>query len=144
ILVRIITYPRMDISTFLQECDKLTLTTHTCSDSFFWEVSDDLHGNFKPLDAKTTASITITREELVALGFSNPFGRKYFRVTGRYMTTSQLQPVDMYYPGPSALLSPSPPKCKDGKDGTVAVDIRTSAPSEINDFVVTLFRDDSP
>ena len=132
-------YPRIDISDFLQKCDELLLSTNTCSPAFMWEVSDSPTGQFKLIPGKNSPNIAITREELVSMGFNNPFGRKYFRVTGLFNTTSELQPVDIYYPGPSANLTAIPPKCHNGSDGSVKMDI-ISAYSQINDFVVTLFR----
>lgn len=131
-------YPRMQISDFLQTCNELQLKTNTCSPSMLWEVSDGPTSNFKTIPGKITADIIITREELVSLGFSNPYGRKYFRVTGLFNTTSPLQPVDIYYPGPAAAMETTPPKCHNGNDGSVTVNITTNS-AEINDFVVTLF-----
>ena len=131
-------YPRLQISDFVQACDKITLTSSTCSPSYRWEVSDSSTGNFKALSGKTTSSIIVTRQELIALGFANTNGRKYFRVSGQQNTTSQLQAVDIYYPGPAASLTSSPPKCHNGTDGSINLTITSSLPS-IDDFVVTLF-----
>ena len=130
-------YERMEISSFLQKCDELRLTSNTCSPSFYWEVSDNPNGGFKTISASTD-EISVTRESLLALGFSNPFGRKYFRVTGLFHTTSQLQPVEIYYPGPSATLELMPPKCNGGNDGGIRIDIGSAHP-QIHDFVITLF-----
>lgn len=137
-------YPRLQISSFVQECDRLTLTSNTCTPSFKWEVSDNISGNFKIVEGQTGSSMVITREELVAMGFSSPYGRKYFRVTGLHMTTSQLQPVDIYYPGPSATIFPTNPHCHNGSDGTVTINIASSYPPGIDDFVATLFRRGPP
>jgi hypothetical protein len=131
-------YPRLQISNFVQLCDKITLTSNICSPSFRWEISDSSTGNFKILSGKTTSSIIVTRQELIDLGFPNSYGRKYFRVSGKQNTTSQLQAVDIYYPGPTASIASSPPQCHNGTDGSVNLSIATSLPS-IDDFVVTLF-----
>lgn len=137
-------HPRLAISEFVQLCDQITLTTTTCSPSFHWEVSDSPTGNFKPLVGKSTSTIVVTRQELIDLGFPNTYGRKYFRVTGLPNTTSQIQPIEIYYPGPTATLNISPPKCHGGADGSITVNIQSAMPSAINDFVVTLFTDVPP
>lgn len=133
-------YPRLAISTFTQLCDQITLTTPTCSPKFFWEVSDSPTGNFRTLEGKSTSTIVVTRQELISLGFASTYGRKYFRVTGLPNTTSALQPVEIYYPGPTASIQVSPPKCHDGADGSITVNIQSPLPSDINDFVVTIFK----
>ncbi|MEX1239904.1 MAG: T9SS type A sorting domain-containing protein [Cyclobacteriaceae bacterium] len=132
-------YPRLEIADFNNNCDELSFATTTCSDVFLWEVSETINGNYTVIAGKNKSVITITRNELVNLGFSDPYGRKYFRVTGRRGTTSQIQPVDIYYPPPGGLVSITSPKCHNGADGTVTVDIISADPSVINDFVVTLF-----
>ena len=132
-------YPRMEISEFTQKCDKLNLSTNTCSRSYLWEISDSPLENFKTISGKTTSGISITRDEIKALGFANPYGRKYFRVTGIFNTTSQLQAVDIYYPGPSATLDVKTPKCHNGQDGSLTIDVKGPSPA-IDDFVVTLFK----
>lgn len=132
-------YPRMEISSFVQLCDNITLSTNTCSPSYTWEVSDSPGTNFKTLAGKSGATIVITQSELMTLGFSDPYGRKYFRVTGKANTTSQLQAVDIYYPGPTATITTVAPKCHNGVDGSVSVDIVSAYPAAIDDFVVTLF-----
>lgn len=137
-------YPRLDISDFVLLCEQVTLITNTCSDNYRWEVSDSPTGNFKALPEKSTPSITVTRHELIDLGFTNPFGRKYFKVTGRQNTTSQIQPVDIFYPGPTASVEITPPTCNTGKDGSVMLDIQSANPSIINDYVITLFNSVPP
>ena len=137
-------YPRLQISSFVQLCDQITLTSNTCSPSYRWEVSDSSTGNFKTLSGKSTSSITVTRQELVDLAFVNPYGRKYFRVSGQPNTTSQLQAVDVYYPGPAASFTSFTPKCHDGADGAISLTITSPLPSIIDDYVVTLFRDIPP
>src|SRR5688572_7031554 len=89
-------YPRLVVTDLLQECEKLTLTTNTCSPSFLWEVAESISGDYKIIHGKSSSSILITPDELKSFGFSNPYGRKYFRVTGLTGTTSQLQAVDIY------------------------------------------------
>lgn len=135
---RILIHPRMEISGFLQQCGQLDLTSNTCSASYDWEVSESISGGFKPLPGKTSRSIVITHDDLTAAGFSSPYGRKYFRVTGLENTTSLLQPIDIYYPGPSLLAATTPPKCPGASDGTLALDITSAFSSVIDDFVVTL------
>lgn len=137
-------YPRLEIADFILHCEQVTLITNTCSDSYRWEVSDSPTGNFKALSGKSTPSISVTRQELIALGFTNPFGRKYFRVTGRQNTTSQLQPVDIFYPGPTASVSVNPPTCHNGQNGSLTVDIQSAYPDVINDYVITLFNSVPP
>ena len=137
-------YPRLQISSFVQLCDQLTLTSNTCSPSYRWEVSDSSTGNFKILSGKTTSSITVTRQELIDLAFASPYGRKYFRVTGQPNTTSQLQTVDIYYPGAVASITSFAPKCHDGTDGSISLTITSPLPSIIDDYVVTLFKDIPP
>ena len=132
-------YPRLDIDDFLQECNKLTLVSNTCSPSFQWEVSDRITENFVLIHSGSSSSISITAEGLKALGFANPYGRKYFRVTGLDGTTSPLQAVDIYYPGPSSTLTPTLPRCNDGADGSIGIEITSSYPSVIDDYVITLF-----
>lgn len=132
-------HPRMEIS-LQQQCDRLMLTSHTCADSYRWELSDNLLGDFKELTGKSASNILITAEDLTTIGFTtNPYGRKYFRVTGVEHTTSEILPVDIYYPGPVITIDSSPPRCHDGADGVVSIDIVSALPSEIDDFVVTLF-----
>ncbi len=131
-------HPRSQISHFLQDCERLTLTSNTCAASFTWEVSDVLTEGFRVIEGKRESTISITREELVALGFDSPYGRKYFRVTGAVNTTSQLQPVDIYHPGPVVATATTDPRCHGENDGSVSVTMQHSTP-EINDFVVTLF-----
>ncbi|HEY9488931.1 MAG TPA: SprB repeat-containing protein, partial [Chryseosolibacter sp.] len=140
---RIRIYPRMEISEFVNECDKITLSTTTCAPSLFWEVSESMTGGFKVIPSKSTSSMTITIDELKALGLANVYGRKYFRVTGRDNTTSEAEPIDIYYPPPLAVVTPTPPRCHGGTDGTVKLDITSSLPSIINDFVLTIFPADS-
>ena len=132
-------HPRLDISDFVLLCEEVTLTSNTCSATYRWEVSDSPTGNFKTLAGKSTASISVTRRELIALGFSNPYGRKYFRVTGLPNTTSQLQPIDIFYPGPAASIEATSPTCHNGVDGSVALDIQSAFPGVIDDYVITLF-----
>lgn len=133
-------YPRLQISSFVQLCESITLKSDTCSPSYLWEVSDSPIGNFKTIAGKSTASIIITRGELLGLGFLNPYGRKYFRVTGRPNTVSLVQPVDVFYPSPSASISAVAPRCHNGADGSITLEITSSNPSAIDDFVVTLFK----
>ena len=133
-------HPRLEISDFILLCEQVTLVTSTCSSIYNWEVSDSPTGNFKALTGKSTPSITVTRKELIDLGFTNPYGRKYFRVTGRQNTTSQLQPIDIFYPGPTASLDVTPPTCHNGTDGSVALDIKSANPGVIDDYVITLLR----
>lgn len=124
-------FPRLEIAEFTNNCDALTFTTNTCSTTYTWGVSESLSGNFRIIPGKTTPSITITRSELDALGFDDPFGRKYFTVTGKTGTTSPLQPIDIYYPPASASVTSISPKCHNGADGSVQVDIISPAPSLI-------------
>ncbi len=131
-------HPRSEVSQFVQSCEELTLISNTCAPSFRWEVSDTITGEFKEIEGKEESTISITREELAALGFDPPHGRKYFRVTGAVNTTSQLQPVDIYLAGPDMRTSAVDPRCHDGDDGRITVDVGHSQ-TEINDFVVTLF-----
>ena len=137
-------YPRLAISNFVQQCDNLTLTSNTCSSSFIWEVSESASGTYKFISGKLSSSISVTPEELYALGLSSKYGRKYFRVTGLSGTTSQIQVVDIYYPGPTASITASSPKCHDGVDGSIKVDIISPYPSGIDDYVITLFKDVPP
>ena len=132
-------YPRMEISEFTNACDELSLLTATCSDRFIWEVSENISGGYRIIQGKSTSAITVSRDDLDALGFADPSGRKYFRVTGRGGTTSLLQPIDIAYPPPAIAVTASPPKCHDGTDGAMQVDIASPNPSVINDFVITLF-----
>jgi hypothetical protein len=108
---------------------------------YSWDVGESLSGPFKPIPGKSTASITVTREEMESLGFGDPYGRKYFRVTGLTGTTSQLQAIDVPYPAPTASLTVAPPRCHGEKNGSVKVDIASADPSVINDFVITVFSD---
>ncbi|HEX8040596.1 MAG TPA: T9SS type A sorting domain-containing protein [Chryseosolibacter sp.] len=143
IYIWITIYPRLVITAFDNNCDELVFATSTCSPTFTWEVSESLSGSFRVIPGKSTASITVTRQELTGLGFADPFGRKYFRVTGKPGTTSQLQAMDIFYPPPSASFSVMPPKCHDGADGSIQVDITSANPQVINDFVATLFSDET-
>lgn len=133
-------YPRLKISNFVQQCDNLTLTSNTCSPSFVWEVSESANGTYKLISGKTSSSISVTPEELFALGLSSQYGRKYFRVTGLSGTTSQIQVVDIYYRGPTATINTFPPKCHNSLDGSIKVDIISPYPSGIDDYVITLFK----
>lgn len=141
IRVYITVYPRLVISTFSNDCNQLSFSTSSCSPVFSWDVSDNPFGPFKVIPGKQTSSITVSREELAALGFDDPYGRKYFRVTGYPGTTSEMQAMDVYYPPPTAILLTSPPKCMGSADGSLTVEIASANPGVINDFVVTLFSD---
>lgn len=143
IFITITVYPRMVITGFDNQCDLITLTTSTCSSSYTWEVSESLAADYIVLAGKTSATVSLTSDEIMALGFSKPFGRKYFRVTGRMGTTSQVQPVDIFYPPPVASFALTPPRCRDSKDGSVVLDIRSADATVINDFVATLFADEN-
>jgi hypothetical protein len=136
--VSIIFYPRLQISNYTQDCDKITLTTSTCYRTLFWEVSENISGSYKKIPGETETSMTVTREELIALGLDSPHGRLYFRVTGESGTTSQLQPVDIYHRSPDAVANVTPPKCHNGMDGSVEIQILSPDPAIINDFVITL------
>lgn len=132
-------HPRMEISQFHQQCGQLTLTANPCVTSYVWEVSESISDGFRKIPGKSSSSITLTHDELAALNFSSPYGRKYFRVTGLEHTTSQLQPIDVYYPGPSASMETTQPKCNGASDGVLIVDIASALPSVIDDFVLTLY-----
>lgn len=134
----IIFYPRLQINNYTQDCDKITLTTSTCYQALFWEVSESISENYKKIPGETETSMTITREELIALGLDSPHGRLYFRVTGESGTTSQLQPVDIYHHSPDAVARVTSPKCHNGMDGSVEIQILSPDPAIINDFVITL------
>ncbi|MEX2235487.1 MAG: SprB repeat-containing protein, partial [Cyclobacteriaceae bacterium] len=133
-------YPRLVITDLLQECEKLTLTTSTCSPAFLWEAGESISGDYKVISGKSDASITVTTDDLESLGFTSPYGRKYFRVTGLNGTTSLLQAVDIYYPGPSSIAIPKSPACHDGQDGSIQIEITSAYPMVIDDYVVTLFK----
>lgn len=139
VYIWITVYPRMDITQFTNACDEVSFTTNTCSSRFTWEVSDRIDEGYRVITGKNAASISITRDELSSLGFSNPAGRKYFRVTGAPGTTSLIQPVDIYYPPPSATFTAVPPQCHESRDGELMIDIVSVNPAVINDFVATLF-----
>ena len=139
VYIRIKINPRLEIANVLQGCDNLVLTTNSCSPSFVWEVSESLTAGYKIISGKQTSSISITREELAAIGFNNLYGRKYFRVTGYPGTTSLVQPLEIFYPGPTATLTGTSPKCHNGRDGTIRLDITSPFPGGIDDYVVTLF-----
>ncbi len=133
-------YPRQKITTVENTCGIVTVGTNTCSWSYtkIWEVSDNLNGPWKSIP-KNTATITMTAQELANAGLTSGFGRKYFRVTGRTGTTSEVKTVDIYYPGSEATLTPVDPKCYNGSDGTIQFDITSAYPGQINDFVITAF-----
>ncbi len=137
-------YPRLEISNFIQQCDNLTITSNTCSPSFIWEVSESASGLYQLMNGKSAASISVTPEELYSFGLSSPYGRKYFRVTGLSGTTSQIQVVDIYYPGPTATLNILSPKCHNSIDGSIKVNIISPYTSGIDDYVITLFKADPP
>ncbi len=139
ITIRMRIYPRSEISGFHQDCEQVTLTSNTCFPSLRWEIRDESTGGFKTLEGKTTSTITVSREDLVAAGVANPLGRKYFRVTGVPNTASTLQPVDIYFPGPTATVVPTSPLCHNGTDGSIDVTITSLVPAVLRDFVVTLF-----
>jgi hypothetical protein len=133
-------YPRLEINSLLQECEQITLTTSTCYHDFLWEVGESLSGNFVKIPGEKGPSMSITREDLHALGFTAPSGRKYFRVTGYAGTTSKLQAVEIYYPGPGATLTSTSPRCHNGSDGSIQVIITSPEPTRIDDYVITLFK----
>jgi hypothetical protein len=137
-------YPRLTISDFFQNCDVTTLTSTTCSTLFLWEVSETLSGPYTIINGKTSSSISVTPDELHSLGLTSGYGRKYFRVTGKTGTTSPIQAIDVYYPGPSASFTVSPPSCHDGSDGSIDVAIQSSYPEGIDDYVVTVYKDVPP
>lgn len=134
-------YPRLEIADFVNNCDVLSFTAINCSAIYVWEVSESISGDYTVIPGKSTASVSITREDLEALGFTDPYGRKYFRVTGRKGTTSEIQPVDIYYPPATASITTTSPKCHNGKDGAAVIEIKSANPSAINDFLVTWFID---
>ncbi|MEO5603910.1 MAG: SprB repeat-containing protein, partial [Cyclobacteriaceae bacterium] len=135
-------FPRLEISEFSQKCDNVSLTSNTCSLSFLWEISESMSGIYKMLPGKSSSTIILTRKELYDVGLSSQYGRKYFRVTGQSGTTSQIQVVDIVYPGPTASITSIPPKCHDGMDGEMNINISSPFPSGIDDYVVTLVNND--
>ena len=140
--VRIKVYPRQEIAEFRNECESFSLSLnplYTCSAPYVWEVSESISRNYKVIPGKAAAAITITRDELEALGFDRPFGKIYFRATGRSGTTSQIQTMDIYYPPPAASVTVTYPKCHGAADGSVQVEIESPDAGVINDFLVTLF-----
>lgn len=137
-------HPRLEISEFIDQCDALSLKAkNACIAEHTWEIGESLNGVFKTIPGKSGSAISLTRSDLQAMGFNNPYGRKYFRVTARNGTTSQLQPIDISYPAARADITTSDPKCHGGNDGSVMVVITSPNISIIKDFVVTLFADEA-
>lgn len=137
-------HPRLEISEFTDACDALSLKArNSCLADHVWEIGESLSGVFKTIPGKTNASVTLTHSELSALGFNNPYGRKYFRVTGKTGTTSLIQVIDISYPPASASITTADPKCYDVDDGVITAYITSPSLSIINDFVVTLFSDEA-
>ena len=134
-------YSRLEISHFTEECNRIRLTTDVCSPRYTWEVSENLSGPFKILTNTHTSGISLSGEDLAAIGF-NKYGRKYFRVTGLTGTTSPMVPVYLFAPGPSADFSLIPPTCHNGTDGAIRLKIFSADPGIIDDFVVTVKNED--
>ena len=135
-------YPRLEISGFTDTCEGVMLTAvNGCSPVHTWEVSETLGGTYRQIPGQTASSIFITRQQLTALGFADPFGQKYFRVAGKTGTTSLIQKMDISYPPPTASISTVDPTCHDGSDGAIGIKIISPYTSLINDFVLTLFSD---
>lgn len=130
-------YPRLEITDFYQDCDQIRLATNTCSGIYTWQVSENLSGPFKTLTESFTPRISLTNDAFKNLGFSSPYGRKYIRVTGLTGTSSPLQPVDVRAPGPTATFTVTSPKCHDGADGEIKINIVSSYPEGIDDFIIT-------
>jgi hypothetical protein len=141
----IMMFPRLRISDVVEECDHVTLTTDVCSDEIFtWEVSESFSAPFRVIRRTYDQSIQISSHDLTAIGLTQ-YGTKFFRVTGGSNTTSLIEVADFYPPGPSASFSLTGPTCHDGADGKIKVDIVSSYPSVIDDFIVNVTRqaDDS-
>ena len=137
-------HPRLEISEFIDACDALSLKTkNSCVADHVWEIGESLSGVYKTIPGKTGASVSLMHSDLAALGFNNPYGRKYFRVTGKSGTTSQIQVIDISYPPASASIITTDPKCYDIDDGVITAYITSPSISIINDFVVTLFSDET-
>lgn len=134
-------HPRMEISPPVQNCEQLTLTSPTCAPFFKWEVGESILGDFRVIEGQSSSSIIVSPGSLSTLGFTEPYGRKYFRVTGLENTTSELQVVDIYYPGPTIEPDISPPLCHKGSDGQISLTMTSALPDTIDDFVVTVFRE---
>jgi hypothetical protein len=135
-------YPRLEISNIIQQCDQLTLISNTCSSVYTWEVSNIASGTYQVIEG-SAPTIPITPQQLFDLGLGK-YGRKYFRVRGLAGTTSQIQPVDIFYPGPTANSTVISPKCNNQSNGSIQVDITSPLPSSIDDFVITLFKGKPP
>jgi hypothetical protein len=137
----IMMFPRLRINDVIEECDHVTLTTDVCSDEVYtWEVSESLSGPFRVIRETYDMSIEISGQDLAAIGLRK-YGRKFFRVTGGSNTTSLIEVVDFYPPGPSASFSFTTPACHDGSDAMIKMDIVSSHPSVIDDFIVNVARE---
>lgn len=140
--VYITVYPRLTITPVGTSCENLVLKSPECSPSYTWEVSDHINGPYFILAHATESQLTATPENIREAGLTNPYGRKYFRVTGMQGTTSEVHTEDLYYPPPSASFQVTPPRCHNGEDGELRVEIHSSHAS-IDDFVLTLYSDNT-
>lgn len=131
-------YPRLEISKTMQDCDQIVFTTDVCAPGYTWEVSENFSGPFTIIPERITSQLSVTADDLYGLGLSR-FGQKYFRVTGLAGTTSLIEVAGIHYPGPTASIAATSPKCYHGAEGMIEIDIASSYPSVIDDFVVTLF-----
>lgn len=138
-------YPRALISgsEIVRGCDYVTLKTSNCwNGSFSWEVSDNFGGPWFILPA-SSATATFSGDQIRTAGISSPYGLKYFRVTGITGTTSPVEPVEVYPPGPTLSFFKSDPLCHDQANGEIRLTI-TGATPLINNFVVTLYEGSPP
>jgi hypothetical protein len=133
-------YPMMviDATTIGSTCTSVTMDTKTCGYTQ-WSVSDDVNGTYHAIPGKTSSVLVATIDEIYNAGLATRYGRKYFKV-GTGNTTSYPEAVDIWYPGPTAVLTETL-KCHDGEDGTIKVDVSTVDPATIKDFVIRLYDD---
>lgn len=143
-------YPRIatpfESSTTLEKCNNnIKLNVSTCSitvNNHIWEVSNSVSGPWFVLTDKTTASITVTAEDLYRIGFSSKYGARYVKVSdaGRSGRTSEALLFNVHTPAPTISFSNiKDPTCNNGTDGSIQVNITSPDVVVVNKFVITTF-----
>jgi hypothetical protein len=133
-------YPRMVIGTPAFSCGQVTIAALNCTSSnLVWEVSNDpLNGPWYVISGKTTASITVTADDL----HRNEFGiykylQRWVRVTNVSGTTSE--PLEVTVPAPPPTITSliaTPPLCPDST-GTIQITHGSGTPQGV-EFVYTV------
>jgi hypothetical protein len=138
-------YPQLDIDT-VRSCNAITLSTADClKGTATWEVTNtpSVANSWKTV-SKTSKIITLTANDLSALGLSSVYGILYARVSdaGLAGRTSAPQPFNVYAPPPTVSITGSSEViCKGESNGTVTMQISNAAP-QLNRFYINCYHED--